>query len=154
MPYFGIGTGVQGVTYERYDCVITAVQKPAPGSDDEGKPDLISYTGEAVNTQSIARFVNVKPLRRISVGARIVPAEVGDPCQVVYVRGKMFLEVLEGILFHECEPSSPPPSPGKATGGLQSDLLGQDKLDDKKIEPAPGIAPPPSSASIGGEGSD
>lgn len=50
------------------------------------------------------KFTNMLPQRRISVGSRVIPAEVGDPC-IMSKRGSLLiLTVFEGIPFVESCP--------------------------------------------------
>jgi hypothetical protein len=90
-------------TFHKYDALIDRVDKPPPGHPDEGKPDMVLYSGFVCNTPDAARFGPIKPKRRVSKSARIIPAEVGDPCELKIVNGKTFLYVDEGIAFQECE---------------------------------------------------
>jgi hypothetical protein len=91
-----------GINIERYEALITQVEKPAAGSDDEGKPALIFYWGVIVNCPHAGVFTRKQPIRRISTTARIVPGEINDPCQVVFVNGILYLDIKEGIASREC----------------------------------------------------
>lgn len=50
------------------------------------------------------KFTNMLPQRRISVGARVMPAEVGDPCIMSKRGGVFILMVFEGVAFVEACP--------------------------------------------------
>jgi hypothetical protein len=92
----------RSLNYKRYDGYITEVQTPGVGSADEGKPSLTSYSGIIVNTPDAYTFTAMKPTRRISNGARVIPAQVGDPCDIYLINGRVTLWVMEGINFKEC----------------------------------------------------
>ena len=97
------------VTFTRYDAIITAVH-----TDGTGDPEQTRYTGHVINTPDTRKFTNTLPRRRISVGARVVPAEPGDPCFWYEINGVSFLMVFEGILFEECENLESRPAGGGA----------------------------------------
>jgi hypothetical protein len=69
----------------------------------EGDPLTIKYSAAPVDTgKNNGVITNHLPVRRISKGAMVVAAEVGDPCVIVWVGQKTFLHVFtEGIPFQE-----------------------------------------------------
>lgn len=96
-------------TVRYYDCIITArtVEPVAfPTASDPLSVDPLAerYSGFAINSSEPASFTAELPKRRISVGARVVPAEIGDPCRLVFINGVPFLHVHEGIPFREACP--------------------------------------------------
>jgi hypothetical protein len=51
------------------------------------------------------KLTNHLPIRRISAGAGIIPAEVGDTCIISFANGKIILwAITEGIPFREACP--------------------------------------------------
>jgi hypothetical protein len=87
---------------------ITARSVEPTGTPPSVDPLLCRYTARADEqaTSDDGRvslvLTNHLPIRRISSGANIIPAEVGDPC-LIQVRGsKVFLwAITEGVPFAE-----------------------------------------------------
>ena len=91
---------------------ITARQGPVtpiPGGGNKADPNVITYSAESDDIpegQNVGvRLVNHAPKRRISRAAKVIVAEVGDPC-IIQMRGdQAFLWALtEGIPFVEACP--------------------------------------------------
>lgn len=99
-------------TIRQYNGIITrrsVEPAPFPGPGDPPSVDPLQerYDIVAINTADVAPILNHLPARRISRGARIVPAEVMDPCTIVRVpkAGGGFTLIVhcytEGIPFKE-----------------------------------------------------
>lgn len=91
-------------TIRVYDAIITARTVEPTGTPPSVDPALEKYDAVAVNTADQVRVVQRLPDRRISFGARVIPANVGDPCKIKKVGGNVFLYVTEGIPFVEACP--------------------------------------------------
>lgn len=80
-----------------------------PGGGNKGDPAQITYNAEANDapegTTVTVRLVNHAPKRRISRGAKVIVAEVGDPCIIQMRSDKVYLwAITEGIPFTEACP--------------------------------------------------
>lgn len=90
---------------------ITAVYGTTTGTPPMGDPLVIRYDvvadeiTDAEDAKVAMRPRNVLPLRRISRGAKILVAQVGDPCIICVRNGTVFVvAVTEGIPFVEACP--------------------------------------------------
>lgn len=95
--------------YKSWDGVITRryaepVPFPTPADPPSVDPLQCPYDAVAINTRDAVKIVNERPKRRISIGARVIPAEVGDPCKIWFNGKEMFLQVMEGVPFREACP--------------------------------------------------
>ncbi len=91
-------------TIKRYLAVITKVYGTFTGTPPRGDPTTTKYDAVAVEPGIQMQLTNHLPKRRISFGAKVIPAEVNDPCDIVVVNGVPFLHVFEGIPFIESCP--------------------------------------------------
>lgn len=91
-------------TVQVYEAIITDRQGAVTGNPAEGDPAVITYDAMAVNTPDQVYVRGHKPKRRISAGAKVLVAEVNDPCRIVIVNGVHYLHVNEGIPFAEACP--------------------------------------------------
>lgn len=75
---------------------------PTPNDPLSVDPLQEKYDAVAVNTHDVVVLTGHLPIRRISKGARIVPAEIGDPCTITFNGKDYFLfPYTEGIPFRE-----------------------------------------------------
>jgi len=95
--------------------IFGTITKRTATLDPDGTSDPLTTLYDAVPTGREQPRVAIKladhlPNRRISKGARIIPAEVGDPCVITYREGKLFLwPFTEGVPFIEACPSGGTP---------------------------------------------
>lgn len=93
--------------YKSWDAIVMKryVEPVAfPGSSDPLSVDPLTerYDLVAVNTPDAVTLANHLPLRRISKGCRIIPAEVGDPCKITFNGDDYFAFMLtEAVPFKE-----------------------------------------------------
>lgn len=88
-----------------YQCIVTARQGTVTGNPPRGDPAQITYSFAAVEPGVAMARAGVLPTRRISAGAFVIPAEVGDPCLAVLYQNDLRLFMLtEGIPFKEACP--------------------------------------------------
>lgn len=91
-------------TIVRYDAIITGRTGTLSGSPPAADPATVLYDYAVVTPGVRLSRTGVLPIRRISVGAHVVPAEPPDPCEVVIVNQTEYLYVREGIAFQEACP--------------------------------------------------
>lgn len=88
-----------------YRAIITGRHGTVTGTPPSGDPTQITYDFMVTDPGVNWKETNVTPTRRISFGAKVIPAERLDPCEVVVVNDKYYLHVHEGIKFREaCAP--------------------------------------------------
>lgn len=96
--------------FKSYDGIITArtvepVAFPTSSDPVSVDPTAEKYNAIAVNTDDVLTLTQHLPIRRISKGCRIIPAEVGDPCTITLNGKDVFLfAYTEGIPFKEACP--------------------------------------------------
>lgn len=90
--------------FKSYDGIITARSIEPSGTPPSVDPAQERYNAIAINTRDAVVLTNHLPKRRISQGARVIPAEVGDPCTIVFNGVDTFLFVMEGIPHIEACP--------------------------------------------------
>jgi hypothetical protein len=92
---------IQG-SVKKYDGIITKRSVEPSGATMSVDPLTERYDAVAVNTKDVVSVTNHLPARRISKGARVIPAEINDPCDITIVNGKTFLfPYTEGVPFVE-----------------------------------------------------
>ncbi len=91
--------------YRSWDGIVTKRYTEPSGTPPSVDPATERYDIIAVNTMDNVQLPNHLPLRRISQGARIIPAEVGDPCKITFNGTDHFAFMLtESIPFLEACP--------------------------------------------------
>ncbi len=91
--------------YKSYDGIITKRYVEPSGTPPSVDPLQEKYDIIAVSTNANIQFTNYLPTRRISRGGRIIPAEVGDPCKIVFNGKEFFVHCFtEGLPFIEACP--------------------------------------------------
>lgn len=91
-------------TIHHYRGIITKRHGAVTGTPPRGDPAQITYDFIVTDPGVALKGVNTMPTRRISVGAKVIPAEENDPCWIVVVNKKLFLHVIEGLPFVEACP--------------------------------------------------
>lgn len=90
--------------------IFATITKRYATIDPDGSADPLTTKYDAVATgrerpRMGLKLTNHLPARRISSGARIIPAEEGDPCVISYRKGVLFLwPFTEGVPFKEACP--------------------------------------------------
>ena len=88
--------------YRSWDAIVFKRYVEPSGPTQSVDPLLERYDLVAVNTDDNVQLTNHLPIRRISRGAKIIPAQVGDPAKIVFNGTDYFAFMLtEGIPFRE-----------------------------------------------------